>query len=131
MRVLGSLRCWREASIAITETHRARLGRVRPQHAPPGEEFHFCQVKSFMMPNGVVARTAEEFFEVLPSITNQSLYFHFIESRLRLGLNTNDFSFWLESSGQPELAHAINALNPYVRTLDELKADIVKLGRKG
>jgi Family of unknown function (DUF5752) len=131
LRDFNSLRELRDAILAIIEDHRTRRGKVRPQHAPPGEEFHFCRVKSFMMPNGLVARTVEEFFEILPSISNQSLYFHFVESRLRLGLNTNDFSLWLEGSGEPELARAINALNPYVRTLDELNADIVKLGRKG
>jgi Family of unknown function (DUF5752) len=131
LRDFSSLRELRDAIVGIIESHMARRGKVRPQHCPQGEEFHFCRVKSFMMPNGLVARTAEEFFEVLPSISNQSLYFHFIESRLRLGLNTNDFSFWLEACGKPDLARAINALNPYARTLDELKAEIVKLGRKG
>jgi hypothetical protein len=60
-----------------------------------------------------------------------SLYFHFMESRLRLGRQTNDFSHWLVGRGEHELARLINELNPYTRTLDELKADIASLRRKG
>ena len=131
LRDFSTLRELRDAIIGIIENHMTRSSKVRPQHCPLGEEFHFCRAKSFMMPNGLVARTAEEFFKVLPSISNQSLYFHFVESRLRLGLQTNDFSVWLEGCGMPKLAQAINALNPYVRNLDELKADIVSLGQKG
>jgi hypothetical protein len=131
LRDFSTVRQLREAIIAIIENQLARNGTIRPRHAPAGEEFHFCRSKSFMMPNGLVAQSVEEFFNLVPSISNPCLYFHFIESRLRLGLNTNDFSLWLEGRGKPEVARAINALNPYVRTLDELKADIVDLGRKG
>jgi hypothetical protein len=131
LRDFGTLRELRAAICGLLENHLQRRGKVRPRHCPPGEEFHFCRAKSFMMSSGLVAHTVGEFFELLPSISNQSLYFHFIESRLRLGLQSNDFSSWLEGRGKPELARAINALNPYVRRLDELKADIVNLGRKG
>jgi len=131
LRDFSTVRHLREEIIAIIENHLAKNGKLRERHCPPGEEFHFCRAKSFTMPNGIVAETVEQFFEKLPSISNQCLYFHCIQSRLRLGLQTNDFSYWLEGRGKPELAKAINALNPYVRTLDELKADIVGLGRKG
>jgi hypothetical protein len=131
LRDFSTVRQLREAIIGIIENHLARRGKVRPQHCPAGEEFHFSRSKSFVMSSGLEAQTADEFFDLLPSISNPSLYFHFIESRLRLGLQTNDFSLWLAGRGKPELARAINALNPYVRTLDELKADIVSLGRKG
>ena len=131
LRDFSTVRHLREEIIAIIENHLARNGKLRERHCPPGEEFHFCRAKSFIMPNGIVAQSVEEFFDRMPSLSNQCLYFHFIESRLRLGLQTNDFSLWLEGRGKPELARAINALNPYVRTLDELKADIVSLGRKG
>ena len=131
LRDFPTVRQLREEIIAIIENHLARSGKVSTRHSPPGEEFHFCRAKSFSMPNGIVAQSVEEFFDKLPSISNPCLYFHFIESRLRLGLQTNDFSYWLDGRGKPELAKAINALNPYVRTLDELKAEIVRLGQKG
>lgn len=129
LRDFGSVRELREAIIEIIEKHLSSKRKQRLQQCPPGEEFHFRRSKSFTMPSGLVAHTVEEFFDVLPGVSNLSIYFHFLESRLRLGFQSNDFSLWLEGQGKLELAHAINALNPYASTLDELKADIVKLGR--
>jgi hypothetical protein len=131
LRDYSSVRDLRSAIIGIIENQVARDAKIRSRHCPPGEEFHFCRSKSFVMSTGQVAQSVEEFFRLLPSISKPSLYFHFIESRLRLDLKTNDFSNWLDGRGEPALARAINALNPYVRTLDELKAEMAALGGKG
>jgi hypothetical protein len=56
-----------------------------------------------------------------------ALYFHFFEARLRLERRTNDFSAWLGSIGETELAERIDRLNPYDYTLDELKQKIIEL----
>ena len=94
----------------------------------PDEAFQFCRSKSFVLPTGIVAHDVPEFFAKLPLISNASLYFHFFEARLRLGRRTNDFSRWLKDQGRDDLARAIDALNPYSRTLDELKQAIIGLG---
>lgn len=93
-----------------------------------GDEFHFCKSKSFIFATGIVAQNPADFFAKLPSVSTTSLYFHFLEARLRLGGATNDFSQWLTSHGQLELAEAINQLDPYLLTLDELKSDLINLG---
>lgn len=98
------------------------------RYSPAGDEFHFCRSKSFVLPTGIVASSPAEFFEKLPLVTNVSLFFHFFEARLRLCRTTNDFSQWLADQGETELAQRINSLDPYVRSLDELKADIIALG---
>ena len=131
LRDFTTVRQLREAIISIIEQHLVLLGNHRSRRCPPGEEFHFRRSKSFIMPSGIVANSVEQFFGILPSISNLSLYFHFMESRLRLGRQTNDFSHWLVGRGEHELARLINELNPYTRTLDELKADIASLGQKG
>ena len=64
----------------------------------------------------------------MKKLSSASLYFHFFEARLRLGRRTSDFSRWLTDRGRADLASAIDALNPYVRSLDELRRDIVQLG---
>jgi len=123
-----AIRPLRNAIVETIERHLAgNAGRVR--ECPPGDEFHFCESQSFIMPTGLVARDVEEFFAVLPRVTNVSLFFHFFEARLRLEQPTNDFSAWLGSQGARDLARAIDRLDPYVVTLDELKAQIVALGR--
>jgi hypothetical protein len=100
-----------------------------PCNCPPGDEFHFCRSKSFPMPTNIVAHDLPEFFEKLPKVTTVSLFYHFFEARLRLGRPTNDFSRWIADQGEPELARSIDRLDPYVRTLEELRDDIASLGR--
>jgi hypothetical protein len=86
-----SIRQLREAIIAVIETYLDENGgRIRD--CPPGDEFHFCKSKSFIMPTGIVAHEVPEFFNKLPQVTNISMYFHFFEARLRLERPTNDFS---------------------------------------
>lgn len=122
-----SIRQLREAIVSMIEAHLEKIdGRLR--ECPPGDEFHFCKSKSFIMPTGIVASDVPDFFAKLRGITNVSLYFHFLEARLRLERRTNDFSQWLRWRGEVELADSVDRLDPYVVTLDELKDQIVALG---
>jgi len=127
LRTFTSIRQLRNVLVALLQSHLEAATDVRS--CLPGDEFYFCRSKSFIMPTGIVADDVPDFFAKLPEITNVSLYFHFLEARLRLERETNDFSRWLESCGRSELAQAINSLDPYIQTLDELKDEILKLGR--
>jgi hypothetical protein len=124
----SSIRQLREAIVKTVETYLAEIdGRIRD--CLPGDEFHFCESKSFIMPSGVVAYDIPDFFGKLPKVTNASMYFHFFESRLRLEQPTNDFSAWLSYRGAGALAEAIDKLNPYLVTMEELREEIIMLGR--
>ena len=125
---ITSIRDLRTAIVTTVEEH-LKSGAT-PRDCPAGDEFHFCEAKSFIMPTGVVAHGVPEFFEQLGRVTNACLHFHFFEARLRLERPTNDFSQWLKDLGENKLAKAIDKLNPYVMTLDELKEEIIKLGRR-
>ena len=124
-----SIRELREALLRVICRHLDDQGGAH-RHCPPGDEFHFCEAKSFIMPTGLVAHDVAEFFEQLPRVTKACLHFHFFEARLRLERPTNDFSRWLEDRGEVRLARAIERLNPYAMTLEELKHEIVKLGKR-
>lgn len=117
----------RDALIATIDGYLPELKRPEFECVPE-DAFHFCKSKSFILPTGIVAVDIPDFFEKLPQVTTASLYFHFFEARLRLRRRTNDFSRWLKDRGQPGLADAIDKLDPYVRTLDELRSDIIALG---
>jgi hypothetical protein len=123
-----SIRELREAIIDTIRKHLEADGKTR--ECPPGDEFRFCEAKSFIMRNGLQAHGVPEFFEMLERVTNSCLHFHFFEARLRLERPTNDFSQWLGDLGETTLARKIDRLNPYSMTLDELKHEIVKLGRR-
>jgi hypothetical protein len=119
-----SIRQIREAIVSLIEASLA-AGESWLRQCPAGEAFHFCKSRSFIMPTSVVAEGVPDFFAKLPRVTNISLYFHFLEARLRLGRPTNDFSTWLADLGERELAGAIDRLDPYARTLDELREDMI------
>lgn len=118
-----SLEDLRGALVQAIDTS-AELTNGRVRECPPGDEFHFCKVKSFIMPTGLIAGNLEEFAELLPRTTNASVFFHFFEARLRLGHKTNDFSLWLGDHGEQKLAGEIDRLDPYAVTLEELKRQI-------
>lgn len=125
-----SVRELREALLGVLRQH-VQKAKGTPRECPPGDEFHFCRSKSFVMSTGMVAGDVREFFTMLERVSNVSLYFHLLEARLRLGRPTNDFSQWLHGRGEPALARRIEAINPYTQSLDEVKSSILRLGREG
>lgn len=96
----------------------------------PGNEFHFCESMSFVMSTGVVAEDVADFFAKLAQVSTVSLFFHFFQARLRLGQPTNDFSEWLRYRGEKQVASAIDRLDPYVMTLDELRDEMIACGKR-
>jgi hypothetical protein len=121
-----TIRELREAMIRNVEMYVNDNG-TRERKCPPGDEFHFCKSKSFIMPTGLVAEDLRDFVTKLPHLTNTSTYFHFFEARLRLERPTNDFSQWLADCGEVELAAQINGIDPYIMTLEELRQQIFVL----
>lgn len=92
------------------------------------EEFHFIKTVSFVLPTNFVAYNLTDFVEILKKVTIDSIYFHVFEARLRLERPTNDFSIWIEESlGDKELAGMISKLDPYTRTLEDLRKTIIKI----
>ncbi|MBK9169377.1 MAG: hypothetical protein IPM24_18205 [Bryobacterales bacterium] len=123
---MRSVRQVREATAEAIERYLAEVnGRLRK--CPEGDEFHFCESKSFVVPLGLTAHNVRELAGLLPRVTNASLFYHFFESRLRLERTHSDFSEWIAYRGAPELAAAIDRLDPYLFSLDKLKAEICRL----
>lgn len=97
---------------------------------PDGLEFHFMSCVIVILPTEHSAKDLKEFKETIGKITNNSLYFHMFEARLRLNRDENDFSAWFNGIGYPELAKAIDRLDPYTITLDGLRRKILGLVSK-
>jgi hypothetical protein len=56
------------------------------------------------------------------------LYHHFIASRLRLKLRTNDFSYWFQNSlGLERLAARADGIDIYRNTLDTTRQELIRL----
>ncbi|GAC1633396.1 MAG: DUF5752 family protein [Candidatus Acidiferrum sp.] len=92
------------------------------------EPFYFCESVEVTEPLGLTARNLSEFSEGIEKLSHASFYFHFISSRLRLHLRTNDFSIWLENSlGLDDLANRVNRIDVYTNTLDSARASLLRM----
>jgi Family of unknown function (DUF5752) len=92
------------------------------------EAFYFCETVEEKVPLGREAWTLEEFHDGLKDLAHGSLQFHFITSRLRLHLRTNDFSRWLSKDmGLTELARKVDQIDIYTTTLDSARSTILHL----
>ncbi len=102
-------------------------------HSPAAEQaafepFYFCEAIEVTVPLGVEAKTLDEFRRGLEQLSHASLYFHFIASRLRLQLRTNDFSLWLSAAlGMGSLAQRLNYVDIYTNTLEGTQTKILHL----
>jgi hypothetical protein len=99
------------------------------------ERFYFCESLEVTLPFGLTANTLEEFRDGIEQLSHASFYFHFISSRLRLQLQTNDFSHWLaDGLGLGTLAKSVNQIDIYTNTLDSSRSKVLRLidreGRK-
>lgn len=95
------------------------------------EPFYFCDVIELAVPLGVEARTLEEFRKGLERLSHASFHYHFVASRLRLHLRTNDFSHWLENSlGLRDLALKANRIDIYTNTIESACAKLGALVEK-
>lgn len=91
------------------------------------EKFYFCETIEEEVPLGS-AWTLEEFREGLRRLPHASLQFHFLTSRLRLHLRTNDFSRWFdEVLGRRRLARSVERIDIYTNTLDGVRDRVAAL----
>lgn len=92
------------------------------------EPFYFCESVEVTLALGKHAKTLQEFRDCLLSLSHSAFYFHFISSRLRLQLKTNDFSLWINDSLKlPQLASSFNRIDIYTNTLDSARATMARL----
>jgi hypothetical protein len=92
------------------------------------EPFFFAETIEEEIPLADEALTLDEFRDALRTLPHASLQFHFITSRLRLQLRTNDFSYWLlKELDLKDLARKVNQIDIYTNTLDSARSQIISL----
>ncbi len=124
----STIRSLREKIAVTIEEYLESSPLAKLKFARPGEEFHFIKSVSFILPTNYTADNLHEFASVLKKITMDSIYFHIFEARLRLEKQANDFSNWIESSlDNKRLADKISALDPYTRTLEDLREALIRI----
>jgi hypothetical protein len=96
--------------------------------APPGEEFHFMQSVSYVIPTGIHVANLSEFRDGLERVSLSSIAYHMFDARLRLERGDNDFSRWLEQAlGERGLAEALRKVDPYTFTQEGLRRRLLNL----
>jgi uncharacterized protein DUF5752 len=92
------------------------------------EPFFFCETVEEEVPLRIQAWTLEEFRAGMEKVGHATMQFHFITSRLRLHLRSNDFSQWFSKElGLKELARRVDQIDVYTNTLDGARARISNL----
>src|SRR5579863_8440884 len=92
------------------------------------ERFYFCEGVDVTVPLGQRATTLDEFREGIERLSHAGFYFHFISSRLRLQLQTNDFSYWLANGlGLKTMAESMNRIDIYTNTLEGTRERMLRL----
>ncbi len=125
VRDFVSLDALREALVRTIEAHL----RAHPTAAdrPAFEPFHFCEAVELAVPVDERAWTLGELAAGIHRMSRHTLHHHFINSRLRLRLVTNDFSRWIEHGlGAPELAARIDRIDFYANTLEGVRRQILQ-----
>lgn len=112
--------------IQIIDDHLSRLQQV--PRVIFGEPFYFMRSRIVEAPIGRSARTLLEFRDNLAVVDAGTIYFHFIDSRIRLGRRRGDFATWLaDELGETELSDKIAAINPYFLSMEGVRAKILAL----
>lgn len=126
VREFTSIQALRERLISLVETYLDKNPRARDRVAL--EPFYFCASDTVVVPTPFVARNLEEFADGLGKVSIYSIHYHFIEARLRLKLNSNDFSVWLEEEMDlPQLADRLNQIDIYTSTLHDVRRKILRI----
>ena len=126
VREFTSIIALRQRLVEITEDYLNRNPRARERVAL--EPFYFCASDTVVVPTPFVARNLTEFAEALQRVSIHSIHYHFIEARLRLKLNSNDFSVWLEEElDLGTLADRLNRIDIYTSTLQDVRSKILRI----
>ena len=105
-----------------TEANPEEVGRIA------FEPFYFLASVEVTAPLELEAWTLDEFRECLNHVGHGSFHFHFVVSRLRLQLQSNDFSVWLDKElGLDTLARETNRIDMTANTTDGARRTLIDL----
>jgi Family of unknown function (DUF5752) len=125
IREFTSIATLRERVVRVIEEYLQKNPRAATRGAM--EPFYLMASDLVVVPTPYVARNLEEFAEGIHKVSIHAIYYHFIDARLRLKLNTNDFSVWLERDlDLAQAADRLNRIDIYTSTLEGVRRGILK-----
>jgi hypothetical protein len=113
----------RSRIVEVLEDHRSENPSLFEKNA--AEPFYLYSLVRFVYLTDKFAYNLSSFRQMLDTISTDSIYYHFIESRLQTQLQTDDFSSWMEENPDyKELAANIRKIDMNIHTLEELRVKI-------
>ncbi len=97
-----------------------------------GGEFYFMEATSIVFDTLERVTNPRKLADAVKHMTNGSIYYHMLEAMRRPPLQADDFTAWLSGigdAGKPYVP-AIAAIDPYFKTLGDLRTELVKVLRK-
>jgi hypothetical protein len=97
-----------------------------PHDVVSGNEFYFNETVTLVFPVGVKTKNLAEFLVAIEHIDAGSIYYHFYDSRVRLGEGVvDDFSRWIEHTlFKKNLADKIRAIDPFMHSIESIREHI-------
>jgi Family of unknown function (DUF5752) len=124
IREFTSISALRQRLIHVIESYLQKNPRAGTRIAM--EPLYLMAADLVVVPTPFVARNLEEFAGCLRKVSIHSIYYHFIDARLRLKLNTNDFSIWLERDMDLQAtARRLNQIDIYTSSLENVRQSIL------
>lgn len=92
-----------------------------------GEDFQFMQAATVVFTLDWQIEGPNQLPAAIPRMTNNSIYYHFIEARRRTEGGIDDFTAWLQDcqNGHDEMIQALSEIDFYYMTLTELKDSLI------
>jgi len=126
IREFTSISVLRERLAEVIDSHLQRNPRAATRQAM--EPFYMMAVDLVVIPTPYVARNLEEFADGMRKVSIHSIYYHFIDARLRLKLNSNDFSVWLDNElDMRQAGDRLQQIDIYTSTLEGVRRSILKV----
>lgn len=115
----------REAVIDTIDDRMSELSTIPT--VKRGEEFQFMQAATVVFTLDWQIEGPNQLPAAIPRMTNNSIYYHFIEARRRTEGGIDDFTAWLQDcqNGHDEMIQALSEIDFYYMTLTELKDSLI------
>ena len=105
----------------IVADHCVRNPPLAQVRVPQGREFNLCAAIRFVMTTGRSAHTLSELISAVAEVESSSLFYHLFEAR-------RDFPrFAEEQLGDAALAARLERFDPYMFSLEQARAQLVKI----
>jgi hypothetical protein len=126
IREFTSISALRERLVHIIQSYLQKNPRAATR--PAMEPFYLMAADLVVVPTPYAAHNLEEFADGLRKVSIHSIYYHFIDARLRLKLNNNDFSIWLEHElDLKQAADRLNQIDIYTSSLESVRRSILRV----